>query len=300
VDRERRALVLYDLAGEHFQEGAGEIVAEQAANSDCIFILLDITCIPIFEEFVQPQNRKERAKKSQFNARLSASLRQIEGDETPRIIVVTKVDLVDIPNFDHPAFAAHQESVDSAQPGAEESASIATEAPGIRNGQPGNGQCGPGAVNKELALSELAEIKAQVELPSARTSAEIQDLARSNLEKLKSFYDPSDPSQKMIRERLDGGNIKGAFFIWTTGLAPVQWSDLPLTAQKDSKPDTAYPSDAGLATNVAAGTAPASPGSALTVGAAPPIMSAAAPLADNQPAISCGVLELVKFTLELE
>jgi hypothetical protein len=104
----------------------------------------------------------------------------------------------------------------------------------------------------------------------------------------------------MIRERLDGGNIKGAFFIWTTGLAPVQWSDLPLTAQKDSKPDTAYPSDAGLATNVAAGTAPASPGSALTVGAAPPIMSAAAPLADNQPAISCGVLELVKFTLELE
>ena len=32
VDRERRALVLYDLAGEFFQEGAGEIVAEHAAN----------------------------------------------------------------------------------------------------------------------------------------------------------------------------------------------------------------------------------------------------------------------------
>jgi hypothetical protein len=190
--------------------------------------------------------------------------------------------------------------VESAQPGAEEPASIATEAAGIRNGQSGNGQRGRGAVNKEFALSELAEIKAQVELPSARTSAEIQDLARSNLEKLKSFYDPSDPSQKMIRERLDGGNIKGAFFVWTTGLAPIQWSDLPPAAQKDSKPDTAYPSDAGLAANVAASTSQTDPGSALTVGTAPPVMSAAAPLADNQPPISCGVLELVKFTLELE
>jgi hypothetical protein len=273
VDRERRALVLYDLAGEHFQEGAGEIVAEQAANSDCIYILLDITCIPIFEEFIQPQNRKERAKKSQFNARLSASLRQIEGDETPKIIVVTKVDLVDIPQLDDPDFAAQAESVESTQPEAEGAGSVAEATAGVRNGQGANGQRG---INKKLALKELAEIKARVELPSARSSAAIQDIARSNLEKLKSFYDPSDPSQKMIRERLDGENIKGAFFVWTTGLAPAQWGDLPLAAKTDSKPDTATPPDAGL------------------------VLSAAPPAADNQPAISCGVLELVKFTLELE
>ena len=288
VKRERRALVLYDLAGEHFQEGAGEIVAEQAANSDCIYVLLDITCIPIFEEFIEPQNRKERAKKSQFNARLSSSLRQIEGDETPKIIVVTKVDLVDIPKLDHPDFAANQESVESAQPDAEQSGSIAVEAAGARNDQRGQ----PG-INKELALNDLAEIKARVELPPARTSAAIQDLARSNLEKLKSFYDPFDPSQKMIRERLGGETIKGAFFVWTTGLAPGQWGDLPPAAQTDPKPDTASPPDAGPVANVVVSASQVSPGSALTVGAAPPLM-------DNQPAISCGVLELVKFTLELE
>jgi len=84
VDRERRALVLYDLLENTFRKGRVEMVSEQAANSDCIYILLDITCIPIFEEFIEPQNRKERAKKSQFNARLCASLRQIEGDETPK------------------------------------------------------------------------------------------------------------------------------------------------------------------------------------------------------------------------
>jgi hypothetical protein len=288
VKRERRALVLYDLAGEHFQEGAGEIVAEQAANSDCIYVLLDITCIPIFEEFIQPQNRKERAKKSQFNARLSSSLRQIEGDETPKIIVVTKVDLVDIPKLDHPDFAANQESVESAQPDAEQSGSIAVEAAGARNDQRGQ----PG-INKELALNDLAEIKARVELPPARTSAAIQDLARSNLEKLKSFYDPFDPSQKMIRERLGGETIKGAFFVWTTGLAPGQWGDLPPAAQTDPKPDTASPPDAGPVANVVVSASQVSPGSALTVGAAPPVV-------DIQPAISCGVLELVKFTLELE
>ena len=300
VDRERRALVLYDLAGEHFQEGAGEMVAEQAANSDCIYVLLDITCIPIFEEFIEPQNRKERAKKSQFNARFSSSLRQIEGDETPKIIVVTKVDLVEIPQVDHPDFAANQESVESAQPGAEEPALIAAEAAGARNGQRGNGQPLQPGMNKELALNDLAEIKAQVELPSARSSAAIQDLARSNLEKLKSFYDPSDPSQKMIRERLGGETIKGAFFVWTTGLAPVQWGDPPPAAQADAKPDTATSPDAGPVANVVAGASQTSPGSALTVGAAPPIMNAAPSVADNQPAISCGVLELVKFTLELE
>ena len=297
VDRERRALVLYDLAGEHFQEGAGEMVAEQAANSDCIYVLLDITCIPIFEEFIAPQNRKERAKKAQFNARLSASLRQIEGDETPKIIVVTKVDLVQIPQVDDADFAANHESAESAQSDAEEPGSITADAAGSRNGRRGNGQRGRPDVNKKLALKELAEIKARVELPSARSSAAIQDLARSNLEKLKSFYDPSDPSQKMIRERLDGETIKGAFFVWTTGLVPAQWGDVPMAAQADSKSGNATPLDAGPAPSVVAsavaGATQTGPGSALTVAAAPAV-------ADIQPAISCGVLELVKFTLELE
>jgi hypothetical protein len=293
VDRERRALVLYDLAGEHFQEGAGEMVSEQAANSDCIYILLDITCIPIFEEFIEPQNRKERAKKSQFNARLSASLRQIEGDETPKIIVVTKVDLVDIPQLDDADFASHQESVESAQPDAEQSGSIAAEAAGARSGPSGNGHRTQPGINKKLALNDLAEIKARVEVPTARSSAAIQDLARLNLEKLKSFYDPSDPSQKMIRERLGGETIKGAFFVWTTGLVPSQWGDIPPAAPNDPKPDTASPPVAGPVANVVGSSSQTSPGAALTVGAAPPV-------ADIQPAISCGVLELVKFTLELE
>jgi hypothetical protein len=292
VDRERRALVLYDLAGEHFQEGAGEMVSEQAANSDCIYILLDITCIPIFEEFIEPQNRKERAK-SQFNARLCASLRQIEGDETPKIIVVTKVDLVDIPQLDDADFASHQESVESAQPDAEQSGSIAAEAAGARSGPSGNGHRTQPGINKKLALNDLAEIKARVEVPSARSSAAIQDLARLNLEKLKSFYDPSDPSQRMIRERLGGETIKGAFFVWTTGLVPSQWGDIPPAAPNDPKPDTASPPVAGPVANVVGSSSQTSPGAALTVGAAPPV-------ADIQPAISCGVLELVKFTLELE
>ncbi len=296
VNRERRALVLYDLAGEHFQEGAGEIVSEQAANSDCIYVMIDISCIPVFEEFIQPQNRKGAAKKSQFNARLSASLRQIEGDETPKIIVVTKVDLVDLSKLDQAEFAANQEIAESAHPDAEQAKSITTEAPGSRNGGHGNGQRGPSGINQQRALNDLAEIKAHVELPSARTSAEIQELARMNLEKLKSFYDPSDHSQKMIRERLGGENIKGAFFVWTTGLAPVQWSDLPPGAPTNPKPDTAASPDAGPVSN----DSKASPGSAITVSAARPIVNAVPPAADNQPAISCGVLELVKFTLELE
>lgn len=297
VDRERRALVLYDLAGEHFQEGAGEMVSEQAANSDCIYILLDITCIPVFEEFIEPQNRKERAKKAQFNARLCASLRQIEGDETPKIIVVTKVDLVNIPQLDPLDFAADQESVGAAQPDVERSGTVAIEAAGYGNGQRGNGRP---SIDKERALNELAEIKARVEQPAERSSAAIQDLARSNLEKLKSFYDPSDPSQKMIRERLDGVTIKGAFFVWTTGLVPTQWGDAPPAAQSDSKPDTDPSPDAGLDANVIAGASQASPGSALAVSVIPPVINTAPPIADMQPAISCGVLELVKFTLELE
>ena len=287
VDRERRALVLYDLAGEHFQEGAGEMVAEQAANSDCIFVLLDITSIPIFEEFIPPQNRKDRAKKSQFNARLSASLRQIEGDETPKIIVVTKVDLVDLSQLSHQDSATNQESVELAQPDTEEPQSITVDAANSRNGHRGNSWLGQPGIDKELALNGLAAIKAQVELPSARSSEAIRELALANLEKLKSFYDPSDPSQRMIRERLDGETIKGAFFVWTTGLAPAQWDDLPPAVQTDPKPDTAAPPDSSL------GASRATPGSALAVVAVPPVV-------DNQPAISCGVLELVKFTLELE
>jgi hypothetical protein len=293
--------VLYDLAGEHFQEGAGEMVAEQAANSDCIYVLLDITCIPIFEEFIEPQNRKERAKKAQFNARLSASLRQIEGDETPKIIVVTKVDLVQIPQLDPSDFAANHEGLESVQPDTEQSGAITAEVAGYINGQRGNGRPG---IHKERALNDLAEIKARVEQPATRSSAAIQDLARSNLEKLKSFYDPSDPSQKMIRERLDGGTIKGAFFVWTTGLAPVQWGDVTTPAQTESKPDTASSTDASpianLAANVDADASQTSPSLTLTVSALPPVMNTAPPAEDIQPAISCGVLELVKFTLELE
>ena len=300
VDRERRALVLYDLAGEHFQEGAGEMVAEQAANSDCIYVLLDITCIPVFEEFIEPQNRKERAKKAQFNARLCASLRQIEGDETPKIIVVTKVDLVDIPQLDDADFASHQESIESAQPDAEQSGSIPAEAAGARSGPSGNGHRTQPDINKKLALNDLAELKARVEVPTARSSGAIQDLARLNLEKLKSFYDPSDPSQKMIRERLDGETIKGAFFVWTTGLAPVQWGDLPPAAQTDPKPDAASSPGAGPVGDVVASASEASPTSALIVASAPSVINAAPSVADIQPAISCGVLELVKFTLELE
>jgi hypothetical protein len=101
----------------------------------------------------------------------------------------------------------------------------------------------------------------------------------------------------MIRERLDGETIKGAFFVWTTGLVPAQWGDVPMAAQADSKSGNATPLDAGPAPSVVAsavaGATQTGPGSALTVAAAPAV-------ADIQPAISCGVLELVKFTLELE
>jgi hypothetical protein len=102
----------------------------------------------------------------------------------------------------------------------------------------------------------------------------------------------------MIRERLDGENIKGAFFVWTTGLAPVQWGDPPPAAQADPTPDAASSFDAGPVANVVG--SEASPNLALTAATAPAIVNTAPPAADNQPAISCGVLELVKFTLELE
>ena len=89
----------------------------------------------------------------------------------------------------------------------------------------------------------------------------------------------------MIRERLDGETIKGAFFVWTTGLAPVQWGDVPPAAQVGHL---------RLQTPVRLRVASqASPGPALAVVPTPPV-------AEIQPAISCGVLELVKFTLELE
>jgi hypothetical protein len=124
-------------------------------------------------------------------------------------------------------------------------------------------------------------------------------LLASNLEKLKSFYDPSDPSQKMIRERLGGETIKGAFFVWTTGLAYRFSGATDHRRHKRTQNQTnATSPDAGPVASVVASASQASPGSALMVSAARPIVSP--PAADNQPAISCGVLELVKFTLELE
>jgi hypothetical protein len=281
VKRERRALVLYDLAGEHFQEGAGEVVTEHAANSDCIYILIDISCIPVFEESIPEQMRKNLERKADFNAKLSASLRQIEGDETPKIIVVTKVDLVEIPSLDEAPAAAAQDDAAPEQENVESSPSGAAQPAGSRNGQPG--------IGKKAALKDLAEIKRQVEQQPLRTSKDLQQLALSNLEKLKSFYDPSQPWQKMIRERLGGETIKGAFFVWTTGLSPtLQASQTPPSAS-DPSPKSVSPPDVGPA----ASASQASPRAALTDAAAPPV-------ADSQPAIGCGVVELVKFTLELE
>ena len=279
VKRERHALAFYDLAGEHFQEGAGEIVTEQAANSDCIYVLIDISCVPVFEEFIPAHKRKEPRKKADFNAKLSASLRQIEGDETPKIIVVTKVDLVEIPSLVYPGPTANQEIVESELTIAEPSPSAVAAAASSRNGQP--------AIDKRTALRELAGIKRHAEQQSAQSSEEIQELALSNLEKLKDFYDPSVPWQKMIRERLTGETIKGAFFVWTTGLVPVQ----------EANPSPAEESDAGPRVLEAGPVMNASqPGvsTALTDATPPPV------IVESQPAVSCGVLELVKFTLELE
>ena len=279
VNRERHALVFYDLAGELFQEGAGEMVAEQAANSDCIYVLVDISCIPVFEEFIPPHKRKEPRRKADFNAKLSASLRQIEGDETPKIIVVTKVDLVAIPSFDDSGPASDPENAESAQTIAGPSPSVASTAAGSRNGQP--------AVDKTAALKDLAEIKRRAEQQSAQTSEDIQELALSNLEKLKSFYDPSDPRQKMIRERLGGDNIKGAFFVWTTGLAAGQEGNPSAAPESDSvlrSPESGPPSIALQPSMTAA----------ITAATPSPV------LIESEPAISFGVMELVKFTLELE
>ena len=294
VKRERHALVFYDLAGEHFQEGAGEIVTDQAANSDCIYVLIDISCIPVFEEFIPPHQRKEQRKKADFNAKLSASLRQIEGDETPKIIVVTKVDLVaipslaipspvnpspEIPSLDDSGRAASQDNAESGQPNAKPSPWFVAPAASSRNGQP--------AIDKTTALKGLAEIKSRAEQQSAQTSQDIQELALSNLEKLKSFYDPCDPRQKMIRERLGGDNIKGAFFVWTTGLAPVQEANPSPVLESDSVPRSPEPGSMP-------GAIQPSVSAAITVATPSPVV------AESEPAISFGVLELVKFTLELE
>jgi hypothetical protein len=285
VKRERRALVFYDLAGEFFQEGAGEIVTQHAANSDCIYILIDISCISVFEEFIPEQKRKEARKKADFNAKLSASLRQIEGDETPKIIVVTKVDLVEIPNLDEAPPRAKQESAKSEQENADPSPSDAAQVASSRNGQP--------SFDKKTALRNLREIKKRVEQQAPQTSKEIQDLALSNLEKLKSFYDPSDPRQKMIRKRMGGETIKGAFFVWTTGLASTFQGNPLLALQSEPGAQSAATADVGPA----AGSAQPSAGTAIAAASLPAHQAA---FVDSQPAISCGVLELVKFTLELE
>jgi hypothetical protein len=282
VKRERHALVFYDLAGEHFQEGAGEMVTEQAANSDCIYVLIDISCIPVFEEFIAPHKRKDARRKADFNAKLSASLRQIEGDETPKIIVVTKVDLVEIPRSDDSVAETNLGNGESGDTNAEPSALVAAPAAGARNGQP--------AVDKKAALKDLAESKKYAEEQSKQTSKDIQELALSNLKKLRSFYDPSDPRQKMIRERLGGDTIKGAFFVWTTGLAPVQEASPSPAVQSDQGLQSASSADAGSVANALQPNA----STALTVVTPPPVV------VDSQPAISFGVLELVKFTLELE
>ncbi len=284
VKRERRAPVFYDLAGEHFQEGAGEIVTEHAANSDCIYVLIDITCIPVFEEFIPPQDRKEARKKADFNAKLSASLRQIEGDETPRIIVVTKVDLVATPDLDAEEGASDDGKSKWAELNEGEPEADAAQAAGLNNGANGPLQM------KQLALRNLAEIKAQATNPRAQTREQLQELAKSNLEKLKSFYDPSDSRQKLIRERLSGETIKGAFFVWTTGIASIREADSVLPVTADEKAPPASTEDPGSAES-------SSPSAAITVQAA---TTTAPVIAEGEPAVSCGVLELVTFTLELE
>jgi hypothetical protein len=285
VKRERRALVFYDLAGEFFQEGAGEIVTQHAANSDCIYILIDISCISVFEEFIPEHRRKEPRKKADFNAKLSASLRQIEGDETPKIIVVTKVDLVEIPNLDEGPSAAIQDNSASGQENAEPSPLDAAQGAGSRNGQP--------SFDKKTALKNLSEIKKRAEQQSAQTGKGLQEFALSNLEKLQTFYDPSDPRQRMIRERLGGETIKGAFFVWTDGLAsPLQGNPSPAT-QSDPSPQSA------AAPNVGSTAGASQPSASTAIVVAPPPQPQPA-VVDSQPAISFGVLELVRFTLELE
>jgi hypothetical protein len=284
VNRERRALVLYDLAGEHFQEGAGEIVTEQAANSDCIYVLIDITCIPAFEESIRPEDRKAAKRKADFNAKLSASLRQIEGDETPRVVVVTKVDLVDTPHSDPESevtdgassFRARWEDVNAEVDAAQ--VSVAT-----------NGASGPLNMRR-AALNNLNEIKQRAQNPSAQTREDLEELARSNLEKLKSFYDPADPKQRVIRERLGGRTIKGAFFVWTTGLASVAEEIPSSAAPSELQPPSASSQDPSLAESSQHSAASAAPAAT----ANPPAT------AEGQPAVSYGVLELVKYTLELE
>jgi len=282
VNRERRALVFYDLAGEHFQEGAGEIVTEHAANSDCIYVLIDITCIPVFEEFIPPEDRKEARKKADFNAKLSASLRQIEGDETPRILVVTKVDLVQIPEFAAEESASGAGKSKWAELNQDEPEAGAAPAAGSKNGA----KCSP--TMKQDALKNLAGIKKQAENPSAQTREELEELAKSNLEKLLSFYDPSDSRQRLIRERLGGDTIRGAFFVWTTGIASIPDADSPL--QMDQKPQPASTQDPGSIESTA-------PSAAVTMSV--PATSSPA-TAEGEPAVSYGVSQLVKFTLELE
>ncbi|MEI9968228.1 MAG: hypothetical protein WDM87_06235 [Terracidiphilus sp.] len=102
----------------------------------------------------------------------------------------------------------------------------------------------------------------------------------------------------MIRERLGGDTIKGAFFVWTTGLASTGPASAP-----QGEPLAATQSDSGSQSDAAHDVGPAidgsHPGATTAVAlASPPAHQPA--VNDSQPAISCGVLELVKFTLELE
>jgi hypothetical protein len=137
-------------------------------------------------------------------------------------------------------------------------------------------------------LKDLSEIKERAEQQAAQTGKGLQEFALSNLEKLRSFYDPSDPRQRMIRERLGGDTIKGAFFVWTTGLAStLQRNPSPVT-QSDPGPQSAAIHDVVPA----AGASQPSASNAIAV-ASPPTPQPT--VVDSQPAISCGVLELVKI-----
>ena len=140
-------------------------------------------------------------------------------------------------------------------------------------------------------MKDLSEIKKRAEQQSAKTGQSLQEFALFNLERLRSFYDPSDPRQRMIRERLGGETIKGAFFVWTTGLASTLQSNPSPAAQSDPGPQSAASHDVAPA----AGAPQPNASNAIAV-ASPPQPA----VVDSQPAISCGVLELVKFTLELE
>jgi hypothetical protein len=96
LDGGRRALVLYDLAGEHFEHGGVHAsVTEQARNSDCLWVLVDITRLKVFQPFLRCRV-PDPGELTAFHQTLTYSLLIPEGDRVPRIVVVTKLDLVDV------------------------------------------------------------------------------------------------------------------------------------------------------------------------------------------------------------